>query len=303
MIAHVVEWLQEPNPVMVKELRAILRQPRFFAFHILLLCAAAAVVILYFAEAEARFSRGASNYDATETGRRLYSAMQLTLMTGVIIAVPGFFATSVSQEKDRKTIDLLVSCSANPYTIVAGKFLTGITLVGVLILSTVPLMALSFLFGGITVGHVIRFCGLLLFMTAFLSACVIYISCLVNSSLWAVIASYIASAVLGLFFVGCFHIVEMVPAVSDLYGIVTRATQEQMTELRVSIVYAAVVLPLAYGVWLTALLFTAAASSIDALPAYRLGNVGARYRAVAGTGFAIVINMTFLAIVLPCVGL
>lgn len=303
MIAQVAEWLREPNPVMIKELRAILRRPRFFAFHILTLCAAAMIVILHFAEAESSFVRAMPDYDATETGRKLYYAMQLTLMTAIIVAVPGFCATSVSQEKDRKTIELLVSCSANPYTIVTGKFLNALVLTGVLILSAVPLLAMSFLFGGITVGHVIRFCCFLFFMTAFLSACVIYISCLMNSSLWSVITSYIASAVLGMFFVGCFHMVRMIPAVSDLYGIIARATQEQLTELRVSIVYAAVILPLAYCVWLTALLFTAAANSIDALPVYRLGNVGARYRAVAGTGFAIVINMTFLAIVLPCLGL
>lgn len=94
--------------------------------------------------------------------QRLLSAIELSsLGKGIFIAIvfvetlivaalaPAYTAGSIAQERERQTYDLLVATPIRSTSIALGKLISGLAYLLLLVLASVPLAALGFLFGGI----------------------------------------------------------------------------------------------------------------------------------------------------------
>ncbi len=76
-------------------------------------------------------------------------AFMLTLAIGTMLVAPMYFATAISEEKQRRSIDFLLTTHANNREIVLGKFAARLlNLVGI-ILAGLPVLALTQLWGGV----------------------------------------------------------------------------------------------------------------------------------------------------------
>ena len=69
----------------------------------------------------------------------------------IALCVPAMTAGSISIEKEKQTLEVLLTTRMTPFEIVIGKFTSVMSLVGLLIISTMPLMSLVFIFGGINI--------------------------------------------------------------------------------------------------------------------------------------------------------
>ena len=76
----------------------------------------------------------------------------------LLFIIPGLTAGVISGERERQTLDLMLTTRLKASDIVIGKLVQGLSTVFLLIVSSFPILALVFIYGGVTVADV----GLLL---------------------------------------------------------------------------------------------------------------------------------------------
>ena len=74
----------------------------------------------------------------------------------VVFLAPAFTAGAISLEREKQTLDLLATTPISSLAIVLGKLASALTFVFLLILSSIPLTALVFMFGGVSPDDLIR---------------------------------------------------------------------------------------------------------------------------------------------------
>ncbi len=139
------------NPVLTRELLTTLRSPRAFVLQMLYIAALGAIV--YFAwPAESEGLRQVS----PSVARGLFDIFFLGQFFLVALMAPAFAAGGISGEKERKTYELLLASPLSPGAILFGKLASALAYLVILIVSSLPLMILCYLLGGLLLSEIIR---------------------------------------------------------------------------------------------------------------------------------------------------
>jgi ABC-type transport system involved in multi-copper enzyme maturation permease subunit len=135
---------------------------------------------------------------ASQAGTHLFRALALTDLLLVVLITPAITASTISGERERQTLDLLLCTPLRSRSIVLGKLASSLLFPALLLVSTLPLFALVFFLGGVTVAHVLVVM-LVFAVTAVLVATIgLFLSVTVRRTIPAVLASYVAILVVGL---------------------------------------------------------------------------------------------------------
>ncbi len=145
-------WLW--NPIVSKEYRSRMRtwrSPLAMTLYILLLGGLGWAVFSSLASAAQNgFGGQSANY-----GQQLFLWLILFQALLLTFIVPALTAGAISGERERQTIDLLFVTRIPPFSIIWGKLLASMSFVFILLLLSVPIFSLVFLFGGIEVDQVL----------------------------------------------------------------------------------------------------------------------------------------------------
>ena len=131
----------------------------------------------------------------------LYPVLGVTQLIVLGLVVPVRTASSISGERERQTFDIMMTTSMTPFSIVMGKVMTAIVQSMFFVVASMPIMALSFIIGGVSWSYLFWFLGIALLVSFFTASIGILCSSLCRKSISAVILSYVFY--LG-FFVGTF---------------------------------------------------------------------------------------------------
>lgn len=157
------------SAVGVKELRGRMRGRRAFVVLTLYLLLLSVFAWMYELILEQRYSAtsgGSAAYASAAIGQELFAGLLMVVTLLVVLLAPAFTAGAISLEREKQTLDLLVTTPISSVSIVVGKLLSALTYVFILIAASVPLTAVVFVFGGVAPDDVIR--GyIVLFATAF----------------------------------------------------------------------------------------------------------------------------------------
>jgi ABC-type transport system involved in multi-copper enzyme maturation permease subunit len=157
------------SAVGVKELRGRMRGRRAFVVLTLYLLLLGIFAWMYELILEQRYSAstgGTAAYASAAIGQELFAGLMMVVTLLVVLLAPAFTAGAISLEREKQTLDLLVTTPISSVSIVVGKLLSALTYVFILIAASVPLTAVVFVFGGVAPDDVIR--GyIVLFATAF----------------------------------------------------------------------------------------------------------------------------------------
>jgi len=152
----------------VKELRGRMRGRRAFVSVTIyvLIVAGFAWMVGQILENSVRQNFGFSpQYQSASIGRGIFIALMLLQTLMISVLAPASTAGTISGERERQTLDLLAVTPISSVAIVVGKLLSALSWVFVLILASVPVSALVFVYGGVAPDDMLR--GyLLLFVTA-----------------------------------------------------------------------------------------------------------------------------------------
>ena len=136
------------NPVLIRELLVNLRSTRSFV--LLFLYVSFLGVVVYFAwPAEGKLV-------SADLAQRLFNMFFLGQFFLVALVAPSFAAGSITGEKERKTYEMLLASPLQPTSILVGKLLSSLTYLVMLIMSSLPLMIICFLLGGILLSEIAR---------------------------------------------------------------------------------------------------------------------------------------------------
>lgn len=153
---------QNPNPMLVKELRGRVRGPRaFIVLTVYLLLLSCVVSLIYYAAAESMRSPG-TQADMAEVGKAIFSGIVLLEILMVTFVTPATTAGAISGERERKTYELLRTTLLPARKLVFGKLSSAVAYVLLLIFAAIPLQGLAFLLGGVVVAELILALAVLL---------------------------------------------------------------------------------------------------------------------------------------------
>ncbi len=143
--------LLRDNPVLTRELLVNLRSTRSFVLQFLYVAALGTLVYFYWPSGE-----GSARQVGPGVARRLFDIFFLGQFFLVALMAPTFAAGSITGEKERKTYEMLLASPLKPATILVGKLLSSLSYLVILILSSLPLMILCYLLGGLLLSEITR---------------------------------------------------------------------------------------------------------------------------------------------------
>lgn len=80
----------------------------------------------------------------------LYLFVAVLEFVMVIFIMPAMTAGSISSERERRTLDLMMTTKLTPAQVVMGKMMTSLGTMGLMIVSSCPILAMVFVYGGVT---------------------------------------------------------------------------------------------------------------------------------------------------------
>ncbi|MCA9980428.1 MAG: hypothetical protein KDD89_06340 [Anaerolineales bacterium] len=140
------------NPVTIKELRGRMRGRRAFVVLTVYL-----TIVSLFASFIYLIVVANADYSTTynTAGQAIFFTLVFIQSTLVIFIGPAFTASAISGEKERQTYELLRTTLLSPAAFVAGKLISALSYVFLLLLSSIPILSLAFMFGGIDLTELI----------------------------------------------------------------------------------------------------------------------------------------------------
>ncbi len=188
------------DAIMVKELRGRMRGRRAFVvltFYLLVLAGFAWMVELILEAQHTQFGGQAAQASA-RIGQGVFIALLILETIMVVVLAPSFTAGGISQEREKQTLDLLAATPISSLAIVVGKLISALTYVLMLILASIPLTAIVFVYGGAGPEDVIRGYVVLLATAIGLGAIGVFFSALLRRTQAASVITYVALLVLTL---------------------------------------------------------------------------------------------------------
>jgi ABC-type transport system involved in multi-copper enzyme maturation permease subunit len=135
-------------------------------------------------------------------GHALFSGLLMLETLLVLVLAPAFTSGAISLEREKQTIDLLVTTPLSTLGMVVGKLLSALTYVFLLIIASIPLASLVFVFGGVGPEDLVRGYVFLFALAFGMGALGLLISALVKRTQTATVITYVMVLALTLGSVG-----------------------------------------------------------------------------------------------------
>lgn len=148
------------SAIIVKELRGRMRGRRAFiiiTIHVLLLALIGWMLMRILEERTEGLSFGGQvNYASASIGRGIFIGLMLVQTLMVAVLAPAATSGAISSEREHQTLDLLAVTPISSLAIVLGKLVSALAWLFVLILASIPVTALVFVFGGVAPDDMLR---------------------------------------------------------------------------------------------------------------------------------------------------
>lgn len=175
------------NPVLTRELRASLRNARAFALLALYVALLGAFVTANFP--------GDQSLDLQHDGGARANSLFQSIFWGqivlILVIIPALATGALAQERERQTLQPLLLTPLSPLQIVWGKAGGVLSLVGLLLIATLPLTSLCFLLGGVEPGLIIGAYAVVFGLAAFTTGFGLYCSARWHGATRAMLMCYL----------------------------------------------------------------------------------------------------------------
>ncbi|HKD51488.1 MAG TPA: ABC transporter permease subunit [Candidatus Acidoferrum sp.] len=144
------------NPMINKELRQRLRERRAWLLPTLyLLILSGTVSFAYYMTTDAEM-RSQREVQGADIGLAIFFTVVFTQIIALLLMAPVFSAGSITIEKEQRTLTGLLTSLLSVTQIWWGKFVAALLYLLLLLLSALPILALSFAFGGVEPLQLVR---------------------------------------------------------------------------------------------------------------------------------------------------
>lgn len=141
------------NPVLSKELKVKMRNWKaagMIGAYLLVIAVVAAFILMMIMS---EMSSTSTNRQAATISYGFIATIQFML---IIFIAPALTSGSISGERERQTLDLLLCTKLRPRSVILGKLSSSLSQVILLIIASFPIFATVFVFGGISVTNLLQ---------------------------------------------------------------------------------------------------------------------------------------------------
>ncbi|QQE73938.1 ABC transporter permease [Brevibacillus composti] len=173
------------NPVLLNEWKLRMRtkrSPWVISLYLLVL-GTVALTFIY-------LMTGAGTYYNPNQSRELFMVLSLLQLAMICFVVPGLTAGVISGERERQTLNILLTTNVSAAKLILGKWLASLSFMTFLVFATIPLYAIIFLYGGVSPFELVQVFGFYLVTMLGLGSVGVLLSTLIKRTGIATVASY-----------------------------------------------------------------------------------------------------------------
>lgn len=177
------------NPVLKKELKTKMRTwktPAIISIYIILISGLFSLV--FFETLGSNSYRGGFRPDFL---RDMYMILITFQMFLILFIVPATTSSSISGERERRTLDLIVGTRLSSFSIVLGKLMSSLAQIILLIVVSIPIISIMFLFGGFSISNIILLFVYYIIIAIFFGSIGVFTSAFFKKTTTSTIMSYI----------------------------------------------------------------------------------------------------------------
>lgn len=175
------------NPVLVKELKLRFRSFKSFSglmFYLAVLC----IFIAGFLLLTTGFTgRGFFSPDASFM---MFTVLTILQMALVLFITPSLTAGAISSEREKQTLNILLTTTQSSTQIIIGKLLSSVAFLVLMLIAGLPLYSLVFLFGGVSPSQLISIFLFYLVTVVAIGSIGVMFSTITKRTIVAMIATY-----------------------------------------------------------------------------------------------------------------
>ena len=175
------------NPVLTKEIKLRFRSLKSFV-GILFYLIAMSVFVFGFIMLTTSFT--GTGYFRPEESFFMFIMLTYIQLGLILFITPGLTAGAISSEREKQTLNILLTTSQTSFQIIVGKLTSSISFLVLLMVAGLPIYSLVFLFGGVSPGQLgLIFLYFFLTMLAIGGIGIMY-STIIRKTIVAMIATY-----------------------------------------------------------------------------------------------------------------
>ena len=175
------------NPVLVKEIKLRFRSPKSFVgilFYLIAMC----IFVFGFILLTTQFT--GTGYFRPEESFFMFTMLTYIQLGLILFITPGLTAGAISSEREKQTLNILLTTAQTSFQIIFGKLTSSIAFLLLLLVAGLPIYSMVFLFGGVSPGQLgIIFLFFFLTMLAIGSIGIMY-STIIRKTIVSMIATY-----------------------------------------------------------------------------------------------------------------
>jgi len=175
------------NPVFVKELKLRFRSFKSFSglmFYLAVIC----IFIAGFLLLTTGFT--GKGFFRPDTSFMMFAVLTILQMALVLFITPSLTAGAISSEREKQTLNILLTTTQSSTQIVIGKLLSSVAFLVLMLIAGLPLYSLVFLFGGVSPSQLISIFLFYLLTVVAIGSIGVMFSTITKRTIVAMISTY-----------------------------------------------------------------------------------------------------------------
>lgn len=179
--------MKSVNPVFMKEIKLRFRNAKSFSALSFYLVALTLLILAYLIVVTNLMNTG---YFRPNESFVLFCCLTALQMGLVLFMTPALTAGSISAEREKQTLNILLTTTLTSVQIIVGKLFASIAFLVLILVATLPLYSLVFLFGGVSPGQLLSVFALFLLTVFSIGSIGILFSTLTKKTVVSMISTY-----------------------------------------------------------------------------------------------------------------
>lgn len=175
------------NPVLVKELKLRFRSFKSFSglmFYLAVICIFIAGFLLLATEFTGK------GFFSPDMSFMMFAVLTIVQMALVLFITPSLTAGAISSEREKQTLNILLTTTQSSSQIVIGKLLSSVAFLLLMLVAGLPLYSLVFLFGGVSPSQLVSIFLFYLVTVIAIGSIGVMFSTITKKTIVAMIATY-----------------------------------------------------------------------------------------------------------------
>lgn len=174
------------NPILRKDALVNARSPKMIIVVTMINCLFAIIASVAFAMS---FGSGYQAYYSYIV--KLFPILGGCELAIICMVLPVMTATSIAGERERQTLEIMLTTPVRSFSIIAGKLASAMVTTFMYVVATLPFLAVSFVVGGLGWKSLFEFIGIVLYVDIYIGSFGMFYSCVRKTSVSATISTII----------------------------------------------------------------------------------------------------------------